>query len=190
MYNVAVSRARNQLWIVHSFNIEQDLETEDIRRNLIEYAENIYNSKYNNKIEQNSSFEVSVADALVKKGYHILKQWIVGDNNIALAVIYNDKKVAIECDGEEKSKEDILSNMKKQAVLERVGWNFIHIRSSEYFNNPEETIKCVMADLEKFGVIAEQNNTSIVVQNNELLQKIKRRASQIVNEWEKETIEI
>ncbi|MCI9355035.1 MAG: hypothetical protein HFE58_09625 [Firmicutes bacterium] len=190
MYNVAVSRARNQLWIVHSFNIEQDLETEDIRRNLIEYTENIYNSKYNNKIEQNSSFEVSVADALVKKGYHILKQWIVGDNNIALAVIYNDKKVAIECDGEEKSKEDILSNMKKQAVLERVGWNFIHIRSSEYFNNPEETIKCVMADLEKFGVIAEQNNTSIVVQNNELLQKIKRRASQIVNEWEKETIEI
>ena len=98
--------------------------------------------------------------------------------------------MAIECDGEEKSKEDILSNMKKQAVLERVGWNFIHIRSSEYFNNPEETIKCVMADLEKFGVIAEQNNTSIVVQNNELLQKIKRRASQIVNEWEKETIEI
>ena len=78
MYNVAVSRARNQLWIVHSFNIEQDLETEDIRRNLIEYTENIYNSKYNNKIEQNSSFEVSVADALVKKGYHILKQWIVG----------------------------------------------------------------------------------------------------------------
>ena len=29
-----------------------------------------------------------------------------------------------------------------------------------------------------------------LVQNNELLQKIKRRASQIVNEWEKETIEI
>ncbi len=26
MYNVAVSRARNQLWIVHSFNIEQDLK--------------------------------------------------------------------------------------------------------------------------------------------------------------------
>ncbi len=42
-----------------------------------------------------------------------------GDNNIALAVIYNDKKVAIECDGEEKSKEDILSNMKKASSIRK-----------------------------------------------------------------------
>lgn len=188
MYNVAVSRARNQLWIVHSFDVKQDLEIEDVRRNLIEYAENLGSS--NNNVKQISSFEDSVANALMKRGYHILKKLMVGDNNVDLAVIYGDKKVVIECDGEERNKENILFNMKKQAVLERIGWNFIHIRSSEYFNDPEEAIKCIVENLAVFGVIAEQNNTNEVIQDNILLQKIQKRASHIVHEWEKESIDI
>lgn len=187
LYNVAVSRARNQLWIVHSFNIKQDLELDDIRRNLIEYAESINHSEYNSKIGENSSFEIVVADALMKHGYHILKQYIVGDIKIGLAVICGNKKVVIECDGEEQHEKDIIPNMRKQAVLERIGWNFIHIRSSEYFNNPTETIKRVVTNLVLFGITPKQNDIDNMIQNDKVvLQRIQKRASYIVHEWEKE----
>ncbi|NDO45667.1 AAA domain-containing protein [Clostridium sp. MD294] len=191
MYNVAVSRAKNQLWIVHSFDVKQELEIDDIRRNLIEYAEGIDNFKHNNKVEKNSSFETSVIDALAKQGYYILKQYEVGGYRIGLAVVYGDKKVAIECDGEEQHEKEILSNMEKEAVLERVGWNFIHIRNSEYFNNPIETIKHVISSLTQLGIMPEQDNTNKVIEEDKtLLQKIQKRAAFLVHEWEKETKQI
>ena len=37
-FNVAASRARNQMWIVHSLNHETDLQPGDYRRRLIEHA--------------------------------------------------------------------------------------------------------------------------------------------------------
>ncbi len=39
-YNVAASRAKNQLWVVHSLYPAIDLKPGDLRRELIEYAEN------------------------------------------------------------------------------------------------------------------------------------------------------
>lgn len=53
-YNVAVSRARDQLWIVHSLDKDNDLKRGadgyDIRRGLLEYAENpaAYNEEEKN----------------------------------------------------------------------------------------------------------------------------------------------
>src|SRR5262249_19615660 len=37
-YNVAVSRARNQLWVVHSLDPSAHLQPRDLRRRLIEHA--------------------------------------------------------------------------------------------------------------------------------------------------------
>src|SRR5207244_12855381 len=37
-FNVAASRARNQMWIVHSLNHETDLQVGNYRRRLIEHA--------------------------------------------------------------------------------------------------------------------------------------------------------
>lgn len=39
-YNAAVSRAKNQVWLVHSLDTAKDLKEEDIRRKLIEYSMN------------------------------------------------------------------------------------------------------------------------------------------------------
>ena len=37
-FNVAASRARNQMWVVHSLNHEVDLQPTDYRRRIIEHA--------------------------------------------------------------------------------------------------------------------------------------------------------
>ena len=116
---------------------------------------------------------------------------MVGNYKISMVAIQGDKKVAIDCHGEEQynGKENVLLNMEKQSVLERMGWKFIHIRSSEYFNNPKETIKRVIVELIALGFVkAVQNNTN--AQDNVLLQKIQNRAQHIVQEWEKETLGI
>ena len=39
-YNVAVSRARDQLWVVHSLDAANDLKPGDIRKKLLDYAAN------------------------------------------------------------------------------------------------------------------------------------------------------
>ena len=70
-YNVAVSRARNQLWVVHSLDVNNDLKPGDMRKDLIEYAINpIAFDKQLEKIKEkaDSPFEVSVASDLVKNG--------------------------------------------------------------------------------------------------------------------------
>ena len=191
IYNVSVSRAKNQLWLIHSFDANNDLEIDDIRRDFIEHIQFIdYN---NNNIQPNSYFETAVANILIRQGYPIIQQQLVGNYKISIAIICNNKKVCIECHGEEQSngKENILLNMEKQAVLERMGWNFIHIRSSEYFNNPKETIKRVIVELTSLGITkTAQNNINAITKDNILLQKIQNKAHHIIQEWEKETLKI
>ncbi len=41
-FNVAASRARDQMWVVHSMDPETDLKPGDIRRKLIEHAKDPY----------------------------------------------------------------------------------------------------------------------------------------------------
>ncbi len=189
MYNVAISRAKNQLWFIHSFDVSNDLEADDIRRDFIEYAQSANDNT--NNTQSNSYFETTVANILTRQGYPIIQQKMVGNYKISMVAIQGDKKVAIDCHGEEQynGKENVLLNMEKQSVLERMGWKFIHIRSSEYFNNPKETIKRVIVELIALGFVkAVQNNTN--AQDNVLLQKIQNRAQHIVQEWEKETLGI
>ena len=40
-YNVAASRARDQLWVVHSLDAANDLKPGDMRKRLIDYAANL-----------------------------------------------------------------------------------------------------------------------------------------------------
>lgn len=66
-------------------------------------------------------------------GSHINPQYKVGGYIIDFGIIVNNKKLAIECDGYtyhsgyEKIREDI----KRQEILERAGWQFFRIQSSE-----------------------------------------------------------
>ncbi|MDR2018290.1 MAG: hypothetical protein LBQ00_05385 [Syntrophobacterales bacterium] len=76
-YNVAVSRARDQIWIVNSLDLSRDLKTNDIRRDLLEYANDpkLFSDKILNiKIKSESPFEREIAEFLVSKNYNIIQQ--------------------------------------------------------------------------------------------------------------------
>lgn len=182
-YNVAVSRARDQLWVVHSLDGAK-MKAGDIRRGLLEYAANpneVERQRTNVTALADSEFEVQVAMKLKARGYHIVQQWKVGAYSIDMVAVYGDKKIAIECDGDRyhSSPKQVQHDMERQTILERIGWTFIRIRGSEYFRQPEATIERVVAELEKLGIKPETVGevTTVADRNTELLTRIKQKAA-------------
>ena len=183
-YNVAASRAKDQLWVVNSLNIDSDLKANDIRRRLIEYAMNPFiNEELINEVEvkSESPFELAVAKDLIVKGYNIVQQWEVGAYRIDMVAVYEDKHVAIECDGElyHSGEDKIKEDMERQTILERSGWNFIRIRGSEYYSNPFKTIERVCRQLHDLKIEPFIVNNVSKNSSNDLLDRVKKRALEI-----------
>lgn len=187
-YNVAASRARDQLWVVSSLDPVNDLKPGDIRKRLIEYAINPHAAEIQHEeIEKHSEspFESAVAKSLADRGYHLVQQWKVGAYRLDMVALCGKKTVAIECDGERwhSGEEKIREDMERQTILERLGWRFIRIRGSEYFRCPEKTIERVVSELRAFGIEPENGADKTIdanVRNTELLQRVENRAAQII----------
>ena len=191
-YNVAASRAKDQLWVVHSLDYSKDLKSGDLRRDLLEYAENpkaFIQLAEKVKAKAESPFEEAVGKSLVASGYHLIQQKDVGAYRIDMVVQYKDKSIAVECDGESfhSGDEKVREDMERQAILERIGWKFIRIRGSEYYRNPESTMERVKQELNKNGILPETVlEQSAAQEKSSLLDNIKIRASQILDEWHSE----
>lgn len=195
-YNVAASRAKDQMWVVHSIDSARDLKVGDMRKELLEYAENpqaICNLPAKTMKKSDAPFEEMVATALIANGYNITEQWEVGAYRIDMVAMYENIKIAIECDGElyHSGEEKVKEEMERQNILERLGWRFIRIRGSEYFRNPEETVKRVLNGLNSFGVFPESKESKACDSNptntSQLLDKVKLRATEIIDEWNSST---
>lgn len=188
-YNVAASRAKDQLWVVHSLDYTRDLKNGDLRRDLLEYADNpkaFAQLIAKVKAEAESPFEEAVAKALVASGYNLVQQWEVGAYRIDMVVLYKNNSVAIECDGESfhSGDEKIRADMERQAILERIGWRFIRIRGSEYFRDPDKTMERVKRELNEYGILPESIlNEPAEQPASALLDRVKIRAAQIMDEW-------
>lgn len=193
-YNVAASRAKDQLWVVDSLDAANDLKPGDIRKTLIEYSMNPQAQELKmaaTEEQADSPFEVSVVTALKDRGYHIVQQWKVGAYRIDMVAICGKKSVAIECDGERwhSGEEKIREDMERQTILERLGWRFIRIRGSEFYRNPEGTINRVVEELQSYGIEPEDNESNEVVdRDTELLNRVKQRALELLGE-ERNSIE-
>ena len=194
-YNVAASRARDQLWVVDSLDPANDLKPGDIRKSLIEFSLNpesidLQNSKI--EAEADSPFESAVAKYLAVRGYHLVQQWEVGAYRLDMVVLCGKKKIVIECDGERyhSGEDKIREDMERQTILERLGWRFIRIRGSEYYRNPEKTMERVINALTSAGIEPEDVETFRKAdgRDTELLERIKQRAYSILHESNEEPV--
>ncbi len=159
-FNVAASRARDQLWVIYSLDPKADLQEGDLRRRLIEYAIEIsqnpdafLRSLQEESEKAESPFEREVLEWLMRAGYRVQAQVPVGCYRIDLVVEGEGRRVAVECDGDRWHPEErIWEDLERQAVLERLGWRFIRIRGSEFYRDREGTMRRVIAGLERMGV--------------------------------------
>ena len=167
-FNVAVSRAKNQIWVIYSMHPDS-LRNDDIRKNLLYYCENygiIEISKDEVNSLSESPFECEVATYLIDKGYSIKQQYPVGNYRLDMIVEYDNNKIAIECDGEayHSTEEQIRRDLERQTILERIGWSFIRIRGSEYYKAKDNTLQALDSRLKSMGFYPEKvegdNNVS------------------------------
>lgn len=191
-YNVAASRARNQLWVVHSLNPDTDLKLDDLRLRLIRHAENpkALQTHLETALKKAESvFEERVIESLVNNGYKIIPQWRVGAYRIDLVVVGLDgKKIAIECDGERfHSEEKLKDDVYRQMTLERLGWQFIRIRGSEYFKNPSMAMEKVFNRLDRAGIekvlLQENQENSRAPESLSKKDQILQKAFLLRQEW-------
>lgn len=195
-YNVATSRAKDQLWVVDSIDPANDLKPGDIRKELIEYSlhpEAITELQAQIEKKSESPFEAEVAKYLSARNYHLVQQWQVGAYRLDMVVVCKDKKIAIECDGERyhSGEAKIREDMERQTVLERLGWQFIRIRGSEYYRNPDGTMERVIRQLKELDIEPETYMTSEENNKNrtDLLLKIKQRAHEILSDISDDTFQ-
>ena len=187
-YNVAVSRAKDQLWIVHSLDYSADLKPGDMRRRLLEYASDPQAfANQSGMIDEaaDSPFEAEIAKALIGRGYHVVQQWKVGAYRIDMVAVCGNKKTAIECDGERwhSGEEKIREDMERQAILERLGWRFIRIRGSEYYRRPDQAISRIISELNAAGIFPEVNSEETDAAGEDTLtDHIRVRAMQLIAE--------
>ena len=194
-YNVAASRAKDQLWIVDSFDPARDLKQGDLRKSLIDWSLNpkVFSRQDENiDTEEESPFGSEVAGLLSERGFRIVRQWKAGSYTLDIVAVCGEKKAAIECDGEraDSSESKIRADMERQTILERLGWNFIRIRGSEYYRFPEKTIDTLVSDLKQCGISPESNSAipdNSSVTDSELLERVIRQASEILEEKDSKT---
>lgn len=180
-YNVAASRARDQLWVVHSLDPGVDLKPGDLRRQLIEYvrspgARGIAASRAMSRAE--SPFEQAVIKRLVAAGFGVVSQVKVGSYRIDMVVSGTGGQVAIECDGARfHPPEKIPEDLERQAILERCGWRFLRIRSTKFFADPDTTIAGVIEGLREFGVEPDAHSVDDPpVPSSAIIEDIRRNA--------------
>ena len=191
-FNVAASRARDQMWVVHSLNPSTDLKPADLRLRLIRHAEDPQAllrllDKTESRVE--SELERLVARRLVERGYRVTPQRRVGYYRIDLLVEGQGKSLAVECDGDRYHPlEKLVEDMERQAILERQGWRFVRIRGSQFFRDPEGAMIAVFERLDALGIPPEALDSaqeSGSHQETQLRDRVIRRAEEIRRGWAK-----
>lgn len=138
--NVAVSRARDQLWIFHSFGAE-DLGQSDARHMVLRESE-ITGRDLEAELDKcGSDFERDVVRAIHDgiPNVEIETQVEALGYSIDIVVTSNSgERLAVECDGDwcHLSDSQVRSDLYRQRALERVGWKFYRFLASEWYSDP------------------------------------------------------
>jgi transcription elongation GreA/GreB family factor len=168
-FNVAASRARDQMWLFHSATCN-DLGSSCLRRRLLEFFEGTripeiaginVNELNRQAVQANRSivkppepfeswFEVDVALEIASKGYRVIPQFEIAGKYIDLVIEGGQGRLAVECDGDEwHGAERYEQDMQRQRILERCGLVFYRIRESSFYTDKENALKRLWLLLEE-----------------------------------------
>lgn len=155
--NVAASRARNQMWVVHSLDPDRFSQS-DLRADLIRHCANppslVAEQVADLAARCDSPFEQEVVKAIVARGYRRVRvQHVVGRYRIDIVIEGPDSRLAVECDGDRwHGPDEWHRDRARQEVLERAGWTFERIRGSAFYRNRSEALEPLWRRLDELGI--------------------------------------
>ncbi len=158
-FNVAASRARDQMWLFTSVTPDQ-LSSKDLRHSLLTYMQNppalhpappalATVSPDERCAPFDSLFEQRVFLEIRRRGYHVLPQWEVAGKFIDLVVVGENARLAVECDGSphHASSKKRQEDRERERDLQRAGWTFWRVRSSEFTLAPDQALESLWRKL-------------------------------------------
>ena len=158
-FNVAASRAQDQLWLFHSATLDV-LSPSCMRHRLLNYMINPGRQETAaNEQQFDSQFERHIYELISNRGFHVRTQVVVGDPTnhryrIDLVVEGMQGRLAVECDGDEWHGPDRYeSDIARQRDLERAGWQFVRIRGSEFYRDRAKAMEPLWVELQRLGIM-------------------------------------
>jgi very-short-patch-repair endonuclease len=172
-FNVAASRAQDQLWLFHSVMPEDVGNRECMRHRLLTYfydparhavgsigvdlADLRQQAANPDRPELapapfDSWFEVDVYLRIADRGFRVIPQYKAGRKSIDL-VVEGRTRLAIECDGDRfHTDENFDEDMSRQRQLERANWRFWRVRGSAFYRDPDAALALLWARLSELGI--------------------------------------
>ena len=163
-FNVAASRARDQMWLFTSVTPDQ-LRSGDLRHSLLTYMQappelqgtspSLSAVSTDEQCEPfESLFEQRVFRRIKERGYHVVPQWKVSGKRIDLVVVGETGRLAVECDGSpyHSAPDQIRDDYERERELRRAGWQFWRLRSSEFALSPENALTPLWKRLDALGI--------------------------------------
>lgn len=171
-FNVAASRARDQMILFHSVALDE-ISTSCLRYRLLETVsgrvgatasgfEQVELEKQAHLSNRTMSppptpfdswFEVDVALELVRKSYRVTPQFEIAGRRIDLVVEGGLARLAVECDGDRwHGADQYQADMDRQRLLERCGWQFYRVSESRFYANKNNALSGLWAALDQLDI--------------------------------------
>jgi very-short-patch-repair endonuclease len=162
-FNVAASRARDQMWLFYSVGLDQ-LTTIDLRSSLVSYVLNPPPALLAEPLTGvspdephpafRSLFDQRVFCRIAAKGFHVMPQVQVNGRGIDLVITGAKGRLAVECDGQDwpGSADRHAADIDRERELQRAGWRFWRVRESEFVYDPDAALNSLWTTLRKLGI--------------------------------------
>lgn len=171
-FNVAASRAKEQMWLFHSVTTN-DLSKDCMRLKLLSHfldtsvkeiagididelrreAHAAERWRETPPAPFDSWFEVDVALDIASRGYTVVPQFEFAGKRIDLVVQGGSAQLAVECDGDHwHGRDEFEADMRRQRMLERCHWVFFRVRECSYRANQEKALESLWSMLEARGI--------------------------------------
>ncbi|MEX2159914.1 MAG: DUF3320 domain-containing protein [Dehalococcoidia bacterium] len=152
--NVAITRARKSMTVVHSLHptaIDAESDGARLLRRFLEYVADPVRSieaevTLDPAAEVESPFEAAVEAALIRRGYRVSRQIGVSGYRIDLGILSEDGTrydLGIECDGATYHSAPAARDRDwlRQSVLEGLGWRIHRVWSTSWIRNLEAELE-------------------------------------------------
>lgn len=160
-FNVAASRARDQLWLFHSIDLE-NLQPDCMRARLLQYclAPQRTENAHSPALESfehfgTGPFARELYRRLLAQGYQVTPEVKIGTHpfRINLVVEGRHARLGIICEGERwRGVEQWREDLKRQAVLERAGWRLQRVHAAAFYRDTERTLAPLWQKLADCGI--------------------------------------
>lgn len=148
-YNVAASRARDQLWLFTSMD-PADLDPRDLRHSLLAYMlDRPAPPAHDPRDPLESAMQQEIFHELRRRGFVVEPQYRVDAKAFDFVVTGAHGRLAIECDGPSVplTPDQIGEEIARERELRRSDWRVVRIRESDYLLDPEAALRPLWAEL-------------------------------------------